>query len=696
MAVVPWIGVRRIAIVPVFDRQVDVEPPADWENQIRARVFYDPDAATGQDRSFQHYLSAISGGQAFLAGAVFPGVWSDGPAVNEPAIASSPAGHGYREMLAILPHGAGQHRGGHAFRHDEINGITGWARVAMFDLPIPQSKRQAIGVWGQELIHLLGEFWDHTGMGGFDVMDGAGASKSVHACANTRARMGWLPAGIFDHVDGALGIGLHAIGLAQPPGPGRVSAVRVETEASGRRFLVEARARVDQFDVMAPGEGVLVYTVEPTAGGEKVDLRSSGAMQPGQVFEDAAEGIRVSCDAALVSGFAVTVTKSPRLLVDRSAPFGVPAASGVPTAVVIPGLGVHNIAFRDTSGRLHELWRDAQGQTGTSNLTGLAGAPTASGNPFAYVDITRSTEILLFRDGGGTVRSLYWSTGAVGHDNLGGTAGAPNAAGDPVGYYVPAADAHHVVYRGGDGHLHELFWVGVAPVQYGGNLTGTIGAPKAQGTPAAFVGSGGYNIVPYRAADGRILSVYWADGPSGLDDLSGTAGTPRAASDPVAYHLPNGDVHQVFYTGQDGHVYELYWFGVAPVAGWSPSADAGAPTASGRVAAYYSTGTNRKHVVYRSGDGRLHDVSWTPGSPPEHLDLTAFAGAPLAADVPAAFTVEGPNTQHVAFRALTATSGRFDGAERPRFRSRSLELRLVVGVAQVSAVEGPEADETRG
>ena len=57
-------------------------------------------------------------------------------------------------------------------------------------------------------------------------------------------------------------------------------------------------------------------------------------------------------------------------------------------------------------------------------------------------------------------------------------------------------DAHHVVYRGGDGHLHELFWVGLAPVQYGGNLTGAIGAPKAQGNPAAFVGSGGDNIVP--------------------------------------------------------------------------------------------------------------------------------------------------------------------------------------------------------
>ena len=150
------------------------------------------------------------------------------------------------------------------------------------------------------------------------------------------------------------------------------------------------------------------------------------------------------------------------------AEFGTPAAASAPTACVIPGLGVHNIAYRDTSGRLHELWRDAQGRTGTSNLTQLAGAPTATGNPFALVDTARNTEILLFRGGDGKVRSLYWSTGPVGHDDLSGTAGSPRAAGDPVGYYFAPGDTFHVVYRGTDNHLHELYWFGVAPVGYGG------------------------------------------------------------------------------------------------------------------------------------------------------------------------------------------------------------------------------------
>ena len=338
-------------------------------------------------------------------------------------------------------------------------------------------------------------------------------------------------------------------------------------------------------------------------------------------------------------------------VVDRSAQFGTPPAAGRPTACVIPGLGVDNIAYRDTSGRLHELWRDAQGATGTTNLTGIAGAPTAVGNPFAYVDTSRNTEILLYRDGAGTVRSLYWSTGPVGHDNLSGSAGAPNAAGSPVGYYTPAADTHHVIYRTGNGHLHELNWTGVAPVVYGGNLTAAIAAPSAAGDPTAFVNAVGENIVVYRSGTGHILSLYWANGPSGLDDLSGVAGTPAAAGDPVGYYTAHDNAHQVVYRAGNGHLYELYWPGVAPVSGWDLSALSGAPAATGNPAAYYSAGTNTKHVIYRSSDGRLHDIRWVPGGgTPAHVDLTAVAGAPPAADHPAAFTVEAPSSQHVAYR----------------------------------------------
>ncbi len=338
-------------------------------------------------------------------------------------------------------------------------------------------------------------------------------------------------------------------------------------------------------------------------------------------------------------------------LVARSAEYGTPAAAGAPTSCVIPGTGGSNIAYRDTSGRLHELWRDANGRTGTTDLTGNAGAPLAAHNPFALVDTARNIELLLYRGGDNGVHSLYWSTGPVGHDDLSGFAGAPTAIGQPVGYYFADGDAFHVAYRGDDGHLHELSWIGIAPVAYGGNLTATIGAPPAAGDPSGFITAAGTNIVCYRSDDSRILSVYWSDGPSGLDDLSGVAGTPPAVGDPSAYYTAHNDTSQIVYRATDDHLYELNWRGAAAVAGWNVTAAAGGPPAAGNPATYYSAGTNTKHIIYRSADGSLHELSWTPCGAPTHVDLTAFAAAPPAADDPTAFTINGPNTHHVAYRA---------------------------------------------
>jgi hypothetical protein len=339
-----------------------------------------------------------------------------------------------------------------------------------------------------------------------------------------------------------------------------------------------------------------------------------------------------------------------RRLVNRSAEFGTPLAAGAPTACVIYSLGVHDIVYRDTSRRLHELWRDAAGASGTSNLTALANAPLATSNPFAYVDPSTNSVILLYRGVDAGVHSLYWSTGPVGHDALTGSIGAPKAAGGPVGWFNPADRVHHVVYRTGDGHLHELSWSGASAVGHR-DLTALASAPSAAGDPTALVDSArGDKIVVFRGVDGHVRSLYWSSGVIGHEDLSGFAGTPRAGGDPVAYYTAHDDTHQVVYRGRDGRLHELYWPGVAPVIGWVLTPPF-APPASGNPAAYYSAGTNTKHVIYRSADGRLHELRWVPGGgTPAHVDLTAFAAAPPAADRPTAFTVEGPNTQHAAYR----------------------------------------------
>jgi len=56
--------------------------------------------------------------------------------------------------------------------------------------------------------------------------------------------------------------------------------------------------------------------------------------------------------------------------------------------------------------------------------------------------------------------------------------------------------------------------------------------------------------------------------------------------------------------------------------------------------------------MYRSANGRIQEIWWVQGGgTPVHVDLATLGAAPPAADRPSAFTLEGPNTQHVAYRA---------------------------------------------
>jgi hypothetical protein len=654
----PWLGSKKIAFIPVHRPNADppdAPVPPDWHNDILRRALFDWNGAA--DRSLRAFIHTVSSGRADLDAVVLPMQIIDQQDVPPNALEDQ-FGEQLRDQgvdaaaLVML--------GGPGAGTAECLGCF-WARFAMVE---------QVGVWAMELMHTrLAGFDDLYSFGGnmdgFDNMAGAGGT---HPSAYTKAAVEWLDASVIVQQSGlAATYDLHAVGLTQPPPAGRWAAVRVGAEVP--YLMVEARLRNDQFDVNIPNPGVIVYraqTSDPHGTAQNgiapvqaltVDSNNPQcpqcpvALQPGQSFT-ADGGVTVRVLGETVGGYTVRVEDPSHHVVDRSGQYQTPAAAGRPTTFVIPGLGVHDIAYRDTSGRLHELWRDTQGATGTTNLTTSAGAPAAAGNPFAYVDTARNTVILLFRGGDGTVRSLYWSTGSVGHDNLSGTAGAPKAAGDPVGYYAPATDTHHIVYRSGDGHLHELDCVGVAPIIYGGNLTAAISAPKAAGQPSGFVGSGGVNIVAYRGVNNHILGLYWSDGPSGLDDLSGFAGTPPTVGDPFAYYTAHDDTTQIVYLGADGHVWELYSPGTAPVAGWDLTAPSGAPKPAGALAAYYSAGTNTKHVIYRSSNGQLHVIWWTPGGgTPAWNNLTTAYGSPPAADAPAAFTVEGPNTQHVAYRS---------------------------------------------
>jgi hypothetical protein len=318
---VPWQGFTRIAIVPVWDDQVDQQPSSSFREQVATRVFYDPQGGTDAegDDSLQNYVWTVSYGQASIAGAVFPIVRSSGSDVTGAAMDSLPPGHGYTHLLAVLPHSVGADRGSWAWwEQAPRNGITAFARVALFD-NTSLTRRQPVGTWAMETLHMVTEFGDlynvSPNLGSYDVM--ANNDSSSHPSAHTKSAMGWIPASnIVRHGTGTQSYVLHAIGLRQPAPPGRVSAVRIPARSGTKSFIAEARLVVDKYersDALGdgiPGEGVIVYEIASL-----LDVRLRSVLTAGQRYTNTDQGFSITASSTPVPGglrISVARAEDPR------------------------------------------------------------------------------------------------------------------------------------------------------------------------------------------------------------------------------------------------------------------------------------------------------------------------------------------------------------------------------------------------
>ena len=622
----PWLGRKRVAFVPLY-RSNAAPPdviPTDWENAIRRRVVYDPRvAANGADRSLRAWLRAVSSGRADIDPLVLRmqtiAKQDVPPNELEGTLGASLRNQGMDAAVLVM---LGDRPSG------QNDGF--WSRVVM---------AESNGVWLMELIHGLTGFVDlyhflndvdppERDIGPFDEMS---QSSQTHPTAFTKNELGWLDAtGIALHVGASADYKLQNIGLALPPLTGRLAAVRI---GDGFPYMmIEARTMTDQFEagmrspndaqeIGIPKNGVIAYrvqtrnaTINEREGGRKplylmtLDAQQKpNALQPG---ESAAldNGVTLSVTGADTDGFSIHIEDPSQHLIDLTAATGAHTAAGPPSALVLDGPGIENVAYRDTNGHLNEIWRDPIGR-GTTDLTANAQAPSAQGSPFHYFDPAGNQVVLIFRGADNHVHSLYWMFGPVGHDNLTGSINAPTAVGNSGGWFSAHDGFHHVVYRTSDGHLHELWWQGQGGVGHG-DLTAQAQAVPAAGDPWPYYDPvRSTNVVVFRATDGHIRSLYWGpDGAVGQDDLSGFAGTPSGAGDPFAWFTAAEDTHRVVYRAANGHLHELFWPNVIPVSGRNLTALSGAPAAAGNISGGYNAADNTQHVIFRSGDGRLHEL----------------------------------------------------------------------------------------
>ncbi len=327
----PWIGTKRVAFIPVSNRQVDTTVPNDFRDQVYRRAFLDPDPAEQEDNSLKGYIHQVSSGRARLTGHVFPPVVANDADVISAGLESLPhidigffeiPIHGFDFGVMVLPHSFGLHRGGYAwYPGDAVNGVSYYARVALFDdqtLSTPQN----IGVWAMEVLHMICRFGDlyfsSPPMGRFDVMS---CACGTHPSVYTKNQFGWVrDNAIATHPIGASReYALSAVSYTQPPAPGRVTAVRINAQADSSYYMVEARNRTDRFENPSavssgiPAEGVIVYHVRDTTD---LVLEETG-LTAGNQHQDPDEDFTVLVQEAIPGGYRIRVASRPTLLCRR-------------------------------------------------------------------------------------------------------------------------------------------------------------------------------------------------------------------------------------------------------------------------------------------------------------------------------------------------------------------------------------------
>ncbi len=318
----PWLGLKRIAFIPVDQPGLNELPvPPDWRQEIERRLYFTRDSDRGIDVSLRDYIYTTSYGRADLEGVVL-----DTVVMGQPGLPLDYVKFKFEHLKQEFDAAAVVTLGKVATGQGECFPGAFWAWFNMVS---------GVGLWAMELTHVLGSLWDlytndkPNDLDRFDNMDN---SSGTHSTAYTKMLLGWLDASAIA-IDTLVGAqyDLHAVGLVQPPPSGRSTAVKIETNTNP--LFVEARLRVDQYDgrnmwnrgnpTVDPtdtggikSEGVIVYELageqdprpnEPAPGvmDPLIRLKTLKALQPGQSITTS--GVTVNVVAALAGGFRVRI-----------------------------------------------------------------------------------------------------------------------------------------------------------------------------------------------------------------------------------------------------------------------------------------------------------------------------------------------------------------------------------------------------
>ena len=586
----PWIGLRKVAVIPtIVTQQLPSDPavppaPPDFRERVVDRAVFDFDVATNRDRSLREYIRVISYGKALLDVQVFDPVtvaWQmhGNPRVPNPgltmdnaiaaAIAVTPDVALIPYKLVVFHEGFGGRSW--AFYNDGSSG-TGYV-----------SLDGNLGTWAMEVMHMVTAFGDlYNTNPNPERFDNMACSCGTHPSTYTKLKLGWLdPSNVPTMtLGGASTFTLHALALPQPPPPGRVTAVRIPSTISQRYFLVEARTRSDLYDqntpevsVGIPSEGVVVYEIDESNW--PVQLRTPIALSAGQIYSNAIEKFEVKVNGQVPGGFTVSIVHSvvhkwnwtnmdkPQTANIRGL-MGAVTARDTPTSPERPHVFVEgndfNLWCRWSDGAAWN-WTNMDKPSGV-NITGLVGAvsvmdtPTSPERPHLFV--VGNDGNVWCRWSSGTAWS-WTNLGKPQTANIRGLMGAVTARDTPT-----SPERAHVFVEGNDFNLWCLWWSGATwswlnmGKPSGVNIIGLVGAVSVMDTPTSperphlFVAGNDGNVW-CRWLSGTAWT--WTDlgKPAGAN-IRGLIGAVTVMDTPTSPQRAH-----VFVEGNDGNLWVDWW-----------------------------------------------------------------------------------------------------------------------------------------
>ncbi len=252
---------------------------------------------------------------------------------------------------------------------------------------------------------------------------------------------------------------------------------------------------------------------------------------------------------------------------DLTAQLNVPAAASDPMGFAFAARNSDHIVYRSVDNHIHLF--SLSGVAGSAwthiDLTSAVGAPAATGDPSGFAFEKLDTIHINYRSADGRVIEILRngvSTESWFLRDLTQLAGAPMAAGDPSGWDWSGASSEHVVYRAQNGHIIELrYELNLTPRAWAAyDLTALTGAPAAVADPAGYVAEAlPWNYVMFRGANDHVYQFsHTTNAPWRVSDITQRTGAANSQSAPFGYFWEKNRSEHVVFQCMGNHICELY------------------------------------------------------------------------------------------------------------------------------------------